>query len=158
MMRAQHKRILLTLLVAFSGLFFLSKSHEPMVKASICFLWFDDEFLIVKNSRGHFKSHWGMPGGKAEPGESVAETVQREIYEETGLEIPLKDYKYRRSFVMNKVIDMAVFEYTFDQRPEVKLNPDEHSDYKWVKMNEALEYKFIPGDVDVVAALYGKNY
>ena len=34
-------------------------------------------------------SHWITPGGGVEPGESLAETAMREVYEETGLRIPL---------------------------------------------------------------------
>ncbi len=32
---------------------------------------------------------WGVPGGRVEPGESIAQTVQREVYEETGLTIEI---------------------------------------------------------------------
>lgn len=41
--------------------------------------------LLVKQSYGAF--NWELPGGAAEPGESPAEAVIREVREETGLDV-----------------------------------------------------------------------
>lgn len=44
-------------------------------------------FLLIKRSdqlRGH-SGQWALPGGKQDPGETLWETAQRELYEETGL-------------------------------------------------------------------------
>ena len=49
---------------------------------------------IVKNSEGKILLHrrsdsdaWSLPGGAMEIGESISETVKREVKEETGLEV-----------------------------------------------------------------------
>jgi ADP-ribose pyrophosphatase YjhB (NUDIX family) len=43
--------------------------------------------LLVKHSYGNLQ--WGPPGGLSETGESAAETVVREVREETGLEVAI---------------------------------------------------------------------
>jgi len=43
--------------------------------------------LMIKRSANYFAGLWGLPGGKVEEGEHFDETVVRELYEETGLEV-----------------------------------------------------------------------
>ena len=45
-----------------------------------------EKFLLTKRADN---GQWCIPGGHMEPGESVAETVIREILEETGLEVEI---------------------------------------------------------------------
>jgi len=47
----------------------------------------DGRALLVRESYG--LQLWGLPGGRAEPGESMVDAVRREVYEETGLEAEL---------------------------------------------------------------------
>ena len=45
----------------------------------------DDAILLVKRGREPGRGLWAVPGGKVEWGETLAEAVQREVREETGI-------------------------------------------------------------------------
>lgn len=47
------------------------------------------KILLVKRRRSPEADHWGLPGGKVEPGESVEDAIIREISEELGTTIQL---------------------------------------------------------------------
>jgi ADP-ribose pyrophosphatase YjhB (NUDIX family) len=47
---------------------------------------FDEQGRILLTRRAD-NGQWCMPGGRMEPGESVAEACEREVFEETGLSV-----------------------------------------------------------------------
>ncbi len=50
-----------------------------------------DSVLLVKRGIEPFKDHWDIPGGFLQPGEHPEDGVRREVFEETGLEVRLKE-------------------------------------------------------------------
>ena len=50
-----------------------------------------DSVLLVKRSYGLEKGLWAPPGGYVEQGEVVEEAARREVHEETGIEVVIKD-------------------------------------------------------------------
>ncbi len=46
-----------------------------------------DRLLLIKRGRGPAIGQWSVPGGRVEPGETLAAAVEREVREETGLKV-----------------------------------------------------------------------
>jgi len=46
-----------------------------------------EKILLIKRRTVPFKGYWALPGGRAEQGEEVEQTIIREVKEETGLDV-----------------------------------------------------------------------
>jgi len=98
------------------------------------------EFLLLKRSEGQsYPGIWQMVTGKIKDNEKAYQTALREIKEETGL-VPLQlwvaptvnsFYEPKNEFICL----LPVFAVRVDSL-KVKLS-DEHTEYKWVKNEEA---------------------
>ncbi|WP_214319977.1 NUDIX domain-containing protein [Nonomuraea sediminis] len=47
-------------------------------------------WLILRTARDH--SRWQLPGGRIRPGESPRQAAEREAHEETGLDLPAREF------------------------------------------------------------------
>jgi 8-oxo-dGTP diphosphatase len=71
------------------------KRTGPIVKrysgrTSTAIIEFEPQtILLVIRDTLPFKGFWALPGGRAEPGEEVEQTIVREVKEETGLDVEL---------------------------------------------------------------------
>jgi 8-oxo-dGTP diphosphatase len=50
-----------------------------------------DKILLVKRGKEPSQGRWGLPGGAIELGETVAQAAEREVDEECGIEIEIRD-------------------------------------------------------------------
>jgi 8-oxo-dGTP diphosphatase len=48
-----------------------------------------ERILLIKRRTRPFRGYWALPGGRVDPGETVEETVMREVKEETGLDVEI---------------------------------------------------------------------
>jgi 8-oxo-dGTP diphosphatase len=50
-----------------------------------------DKVLLVRRGKEPDRGRWGLPGGAVELGETVAQAAEREVDEECGIEIEIRD-------------------------------------------------------------------
>jgi 8-oxo-dGTP diphosphatase len=65
----------------------VSAAYRPVRVAARALILIDGRVLLVNAYPGFQKQLWCAPGGGCTPGEPMTETLRREVWEETGLEI-----------------------------------------------------------------------
>ncbi|MBD3245173.1 MAG: nucleotide exchange factor GrpE [Candidatus Moranbacteria bacterium] len=117
---------------------------KKTIKIGIGALIFNKEKMLLCKSNGKWGKKWLIPGGKMSFGETIEETIKREIKEETDLDIEVKKIKNIKSvinpkeFYKKNVHFLMVDVIAETSSDKVKLD-DEHKDFKWVTPREALE-------------------
>jgi 8-oxo-dGTP diphosphatase len=96
----------------------LNIASLPITVGVGAFLVRDRALLVVRKTYGPSKGLWTIPSGYVEPRESIAQTVEREVKEETSV----VGHAGRILAVRNRVTDTAndtflVFEMTYEDGP-----------------------------------------
>ena len=70
--------------------------------------------------------------------------MQRELYEETGLEGLILRY-YKKVYVSHDTYNFIyhMFYTKLDKEREIIINPEEHISYTWVSIQESLQLKLV---------------
>lgn len=133
------------------------EDFSPKLKVVSCFVRKDDKFLMLLR-QGHKPegNKWGVPAGKIDKGESSVDTIVREVFEETGLEIKKFGY-FKKLFVRYPDMDFIyhMFYADLEKDCEIKLRSEEHKDYKWVTPEEALDLPLILDNDLCIKLFYG---
>lgn len=65
-----------------------SATRRPVLAASIA-VFREGQVLLARRAKPPAEGRWSLPGGRVEPGETLAEAALRELSEETGLSAEL---------------------------------------------------------------------
>lgn len=119
----------------------------------------NNALLLVHRKRDPESDHWGLPGGKVDPFETVPQAVVREIKEETGVHIThlrllcLVDH-IAPDHSAHWVAPVYLAE-KFEGKPSVK-EPNALAGVKWCPLN-ALPAKLTYATHIALKALYAQN-
>lgn len=105
----------------------------------------DGDLLLVRRGHGPAAGEWSVPGGRVEHGELLAEAVQRELAEETGLEGvcgSLMGWVERVEEGEHLVI--LDFEVTVLERRDPEAGNDA-TEARWVPLDEVSELRLVEG-------------
>lgn len=136
-----------------------------------------NKYLICKRSpfEKAFPEKWCVPGGKIECKDFIntlkdtsshwldifEKTLQREIFEETGIKIKNMGYVSNLAFIRpNGFSTLIVSLYAEHDEGEVILNKDELTEYAWVTLEQAKKYDLIENiyeQIEKVHKIHKKN-
>lgn len=112
----------------------------------------DNKILITqKGPQGRFADKWEFPGGKIDAGETPEECIIRELFEELQIGIQVDGFfgECIHTYPEGKNIVLAYLcsWHTGD------ITLTEHSNYKWVTVDELNQYDLTPADILVANKL-----
>lgn len=118
------------------------------VDIATCYIRFGNELLFLKRQPHKTQgSMWGIPGGKVDKEMCPLRGMLREVKEETQIDLIIDQVVefgtvYCRYPHCDFIYHMFGFLFT-EEKPEVLLNSDEHSEYAWRSFKEAFSYPVI---------------
>jgi len=98
----------------------------------------EGKYLLVRRSAEKYPKagdQWEIAGGRINPGSPLIENLQREVKEETGLEIIGIPKILAAQDIIMADKHIVRITYTGEANGEVILS-DEHTDYKWLTLDE----------------------
>ncbi len=128
------------------------RSASPHFNIGAGLVWKDDKLLITRrNEDGLLGGLWQFPGGKQEKGESILRCVQREIEEELGVKVLVRDHfmTVKHAYTHFR-ITLQIFNCQWSSgEPECKAC----TDYRWVDLEEIDDFPFPRANKRVVEKL-----
>lgn len=130
---------------------------DKIIKVVAALIKNEDKVLIAKRSTGdpNVFGKWEFPGGKVEPDELETKAIEREIKEEFELDIKAND------FIINniceyptKTVDLRLYSCDYISG---EFNLHDHSEYKWVDINELLNYDLALADIPLAEYILNMN-
>ena len=143
----------------------IPEKFNKQFSAAGCYVECGGEILLLyRTDVGYEGNKWGLPGGMIDEGESESDAVIREIKEETGLEFLSNQVEYlaevfvdlpagrhglpARNFIYH------MFRTRITEKPEIKIDQNEHKAFKWVRPDEALKMNLVSGLDECIKMVY----
>ena len=96
----------------------------------------DNKILMVKEAKKKCYGKWNVPAGHLENGETIFEGAIREIFEETGCKVRLKNVLPIMSKDMEDTTLMIITFTTELLEEKILFNKEEILDVKWISKEE----------------------
>jgi A/G-specific adenine glycosylase len=130
----------------------IPKKQRPHYQIAAAIIWHEEKILIARRpEQGLLGGLWEFPGGKLEPGETLEQAAVREVAEELGVEIKVRE--------LFRCVDHAYTHFTIrlhafhcdwiGGEPQTLAC----TDWRWVKPTELEEYAFPRANTKIIKQL-----
>ena len=96
----------------------------------------DNKLLMVKEAKKKCYGKWNLPAGHLEDGETIFNGAIREIYEETGCKVKLKNMLPIMSGELENTTFMIITFTTELLEEKISFNKEEILDVRWISKEE----------------------
>ncbi|WP_374086495.1 NUDIX hydrolase [Methylomicrobium lacus] len=125
---------------------------EPMIGVGGLLVNRQNQVLLIKRDKPPAQGLWSVPGGKLEAGESLIECCQREVKEETGLEVNVLSIAAvveRRIENFHYVIVDFLTELV-DEQNNIPIAASDVSEARWVELEKIGDYPLVTGLSEII--------
>jgi 8-oxo-dGTP diphosphatase len=115
------------------------------------------EVLLTKRNIPPFLGQWVMPGGKIDLGESINRAVQREVFEEVGLEVEVQNLLDVFEHVTpgeNYYHFVILYYRCHPLSDEINHNESEVAEARWVASGDLWQYTMPEGTRFILGKLF----
>ena len=111
----------------------------------------DDHFLLTLRPPGtHLEGHWEFPGGKAQPHETHAEALRRELFEELDIVTEVGELIFRVSHdYPDRRVELYFYECSFAGEPKPMLGQE----IQWMARARLATLPFPEADAELIGRL-----
>eukprot|EP00919_Chromeraceae_sp_WS-2016_P039966 GHVR01095312.1.p1 GENE.GHVR01095312.1~~GHVR01095312.1.p1 ORF type:complete len:164 (+),score=18.72 GHVR01095312.1:8-499(+) len=110
-----------------------------------CYCTYKGKCLLLRRHPESFEGGtWCFPSGRLEVGETRLHGALRELYEEIGVLVQTDSVTPMGTLTLNG-IEFEIFHTIFLNKPNLKIDMREHTEYKWVTISEANTLNLIIG-------------
>jgi mutator protein MutT len=108
-------------------------------------------YFVTRRQKGvHLEGLWEFPGGKSEPGESLAECLRRELKEELGTDVTIGEEIFAVTHhYPDRSVELHFLSCTFLNAPVPLLGQE----MRWVPREELRSLTFPPADDELIKVL-----
>ncbi|MFN6470548.1 MAG: 8-oxo-dGTP diphosphatase MutT [Nostoc sp. SerVER01] len=131
-----------------------TSSFLPHKIIGVAVIWNDEKQILIDRRRpeGAMGGLWEFPGGKIEPGETIQECIQREIYEELAIAIEVGEHLIT---IDHTYTDLRVTLTVHQCRHVTGIpQPLECDEIRWVSLEELEKFSFPKANIQIIDALH----
>ena len=123
----------------------------PRIVVTAAIVERDAAFLVTRRPPGvHLEGLWEFPGGKCEPGESHDACLRREILEELGVAVVVRDEVCRVSHAYaDRTVELHFFRCDILAEPRPLMGQE----VRWVRREDLAALDFPPADAELIELL-----
>jgi 8-oxo-dGTP diphosphatase len=123
----------------------------------------DKTYIMLHQRKGSLgTNYWGSGGGHLEAGESLEQGVLRELREEAGEQVIVKDVRFLGVVNFTEMAPKHYVDISFAAEwvagEPINSAPEETTDWQWFDMNELPSPLFPPIEKYLIAMQTGQNF
>ena len=114
----------------------------------------DGALLVTRRQAGvHLEGYWEFPGGKCDPGETIAACLARELLEELDVDVQVGAEVFATSHTYpDRTVELHFLECRMRGEPRPQLGQE----MQWAARDELSYLAFPPADGELIQRLTGR--